>query len=124
MYVMGKFATAIVLSLIASGVNSDCLSEAERYLQQATLDVDCDTEPAACRGAFDLGAPKSREVFESLHRQMSACSGLVSATRDKGVNHPDFYDAWEFRFQDGAIVVSIKDKAALGATYLVLRRLP
>lgn len=86
--------------------------------------ADCGHEALACRWTFDLGAPGSRTLFEDMRVGMGACSDLDAAERDQGVNHPDFYDAWVFPMVSLRVMVSIKDKSALGETYVVLRLLP
>ncbi len=90
---------------------------------------DCAMSPeggahTACRWEFDLGNAPSRQAFAGLADRLDACPGLLAAERDQGVNHPDFYDAWHYRFDTSEITLSIKDKAALGATYVVLRLRP
>ena len=37
---------------------------------------------------------------------------------DQGVNHPDFYAARRYEMAEGAVTVSVKDKAALGGTFV------
>ena len=86
--------------------------------------ADCGSEPGVCRWTFQLGDAASRETYEALRVGIRACGEPMSAIRDQGVNHPDFYDAWVYRFDDGGLSLSIKDKAALGETYVVLRHLP
>jgi len=82
---------------------------------------ECDGEERACRWTFTLGADGSRTLFDELRSRLEACPDMAGMTRDQGVNHPDFYDAWIFQFADAALSVSIKDKAALGQTFVVLR---
>ena len=108
------------LILAAGTAGAECLSGT----LEAASGFDCKSEPGACRATFDLGVPASRETYEALRREIATCPGLVAAEQDQGVNHPDFYDAWAYTLPDGAMTLSIKDKSALGKTFVVLRRLP
>ena len=85
--------------------------------------ADCESEAQACRWSFELGDTGSRGLFKDLVDSIGACSTLTSKLHDTGVNHPDFYDAWVFDFPTGSLSVSLKDKSALGQTFVVLRRL-
>lgn len=121
---MRNIVTASFLGLTATSAGADCLSDAELYAMKVVQGFDCDTEPGVCRGAFALGAPESRRIFEATRQHLAACPGLRQAVRDRGVNHPDFYDAWTFSFSGGALSLSLKDKSALGQSFVVMRRLP
>ena len=74
-----------------------------------------------CRWKFGHRSLSSRRAFDRLIFQLKRCPRLTGSTRDAAVNHPDFYDAWEFRFEGFKAAVSLKDKSALGATFVVLR---
>ena len=62
----------------------------------------------------------SRGSFEALTQKLATCTD-VPPVRDQGVNHPDFYDAWAFIIDGAPVTLSIKDKTALGKTFVVLR---
>ena len=96
------------------------LSVAE-FLPERFGEPDCAAEEQACRWRFDLGRPVSRDAFEVLRGHLADCPDLIGQVRDAGVNHPDFYDAWLFRFATGALTLSVKDKHALGSTFVTLR---
>ncbi|NNE78647.1 MAG: hypothetical protein HKN18_00105 [Silicimonas sp.] len=121
---MGRIGFALAFCLLAGGAKAQCLTPAEAYVLDAGAEVDCETEPDACRWTFDLGAPVSRELFEVLRARLAECPNLRAASRDQGVNHPDFYDAWVFRFAREAFSLSIKDKSGLRRTFVVLRQVP
>lgn len=93
--------------------------------QEVSVNVlaDCESEAMACKWQFELGETESRALFRDLVTKIDGCAVPLSKMQDKGVNHPDFYDAWIFAFPDGGLSVSLKDKAALRQTFVVLRRL-
>ena len=99
-----------------------CLAGGSALAQCAvdTSAADCASEPGACRWTFDLGTPQSRDIYDGLRAALAGCSD-ARPERDQGVNHPDFYDAWAFQIDGARVTLSIKDKSALGKTYVVLR---
>ena len=117
---MKGIIASIILASMATAADGKCLSDPLLYVLQVVSGFDCETEPGVCRGTFDLGAPQSRSDFEALTKRLTACAS-AAPVRDKGVNHPDFYDAWAFAVEGGEITLSIKDKSALGKTFVVLR---
>lgn len=120
-----KTVLAVAISVFALPAGADCTRlEAYQGATPAGITADCDTEPGACRWSFALGDPTSRALFENMRMQLDACPGRIGIEQDKGVNHPDFYDAWIFEFGDTALSVSLKDKAALKKTFVVVRSLP
>lgn len=112
---------AIALWLVAGPALADCALPKTFALGST---ADCGSEPDVCRWTFALGDAASRANYDDLQSRIKACAVPINATRDQGVNHPDFYDAWIYEFEDGRLSVSIKDKSALGQTFVVLRRLP
>ena len=70
-----------------------------------------------------LGDEMSRTVYDKVVASYKTCSDWQSVEQDKGVNHPDYYDAWMFHGDVGGFSVSIKDKSVLGKTFVVLRLL-
>lgn len=75
----------------------------------------------ACRWAFPYRAPEANTAFSRLLDEVAACGGAPSATADAPVNHPDSYDLRLFDFRGDMIAVSLKDKGALGETFVFLR---
>lgn len=81
---------------------------------------DCDVTGKAghCRWTFAFRAPEAQALFSQLV-DGAACWDLE---RDEGVNHPDSYDAVLVSTANGAVRISIKDKAALGQTLVFVSR--
>lgn len=72
-----------------------------------------------CTWAFQHRDADAYEVFEELGQKLESCIGDDAVlSDDQGVNHPDFYDARIFRLDDVKVAISVKDKSALGATYV------
>lgn len=72
-----------------------------------------------CTWEFQHRDVSAYEVFEELGQQLKSCvGGDAILSNDQGVNHPDFYDARIFQLDDVKVAVSVKDKSALGATYV------
>ena len=80
-----------------------------------------ETELQVCRWTYSLRDDRSRSLFETLRKRFSECPELLQAYHDVGVNHPDTYDAWEFIIADLKVVIALKDKSALDATFVTLR---
>ena len=76
----------------------------------------------SCRWAFALQDPRGREIYDALARRLMACA--KSWEHDTGVNHPDSYLAITIKLEENALRLSLKDKAALDATYLFYTRNP
>ena len=122
-----KLLVPFILFVASGPADAKCpldWAAARQTAVATTPKADCTFENHACRWSFDLGVPQSRQVFETLRADLAQCPDLIDATRDDGVNHPDFYDAWAFRFPGMALSLSIKDKSALESTFVVLRALP
>lgn len=119
---------ALIFLCIAGAARAGCdanLAQGpEAMLRDLAETADCITEPGLCRWTYVLGDAASRQTYEKALGRLRTCTDLTEATRDQGVNHPDFYDAWAFRWSGGALTLSIKDKSALDATFVVLRVLP
>lgn len=78
-------------------------------------------ERTVCGWQFALADPESRRAFAGTAARVGQCAGLQSRQRDRGVNHPDFYDAWLYRFAAQRVSLAIKDKSALKSTLVTLR---
>ena len=75
-----------------------------------------------CAWPFAYRSDEAQAAFDGILSEVRKCLGADAiVSRDQGVNHPDFYDLREFRFQRGEVGVSIKDKGALQQTYVFLR---
>lgn len=75
-----------------------------------------------CAWVFALRAPEAEAFFDGMARAAMACAGAkTGVTNTPAVNHPDSYDLRQFRLDGVTLSVSIKDKAALGRTYVFIR---
>lgn len=77
---------------------------------------------SVCQWEFDYRGPAAAQAFDRFTRLLSDCfQGRAREIRDQGVNHPDFYDLRQYRLDNAAVSVSIKDKGALRKTFVFLR---
>ena len=78
-----------------------------------------------CVWKFPLQSPDAAQKFRDIEGILKECmrSG-TAAKRDKGVNHPDFYDAAQFLLENAKVTLSIKEKSTLQNTFISLRILP
>lgn len=75
-----------------------------------------------CRWRFGFRDAAAAETFAALNRDLPEClGGAATAATDKPVNHPDTYDQRRYRTGAAEIAVSLKDKSALGVTYVFLQ---
>lgn len=72
-----------------------------------------------CGWAFDYRDAAAIDAFTQGLASLEGC--FVQTTPDQDVNHPDFYDLRLFEADGQEIGMSLKDKAALGQTYVFLR---
>lgn len=94
---------------------------------------------ATCRFSTDISGAKSTNCSwaypyrsEAAAREFAAMLDAVAGcavradddAADAPVNHPDSYELHLFRAAGGEIGLSLKDKAALDATYIFLRTTP
>lgn len=78
-----------------------------------------------CGWAFPYREAPAQKAFQQLLSEVTACAeGNQASLADQHVNHPDYYDLQTFQLNDREIGVSLKDKAALGETYVFLRVSP
>lgn len=75
-----------------------------------------------CTWQFPYRAAGAHGTFDAFNRTLRECLGdPAPSSRDQRVNHPDFYDLRQYRFDEVEVAVSIKDKSALQKTHLFLR---
>lgn len=74
-----------------------------------------------CRWEFDLGRGGSRTLFDTLSARMEACIATGNIARDPGVNHPDSYRALILNRSRHVLTLVLKDKSALGQSFVTLR---
>ncbi|MCP4317398.1 MAG: hypothetical protein GY789_15630 [Hyphomicrobiales bacterium] len=92
-----------------------------------TLDdaADCTISPLQngsaynCVWEYPLKAPDAYRKFSAIGQNLQTCIGdRATVLKDKGVNHPDFYDARRYQMERANVTVSIKDKSALNSTFV------
>jgi hypothetical protein len=58
-------------------------------------------------------------TFKALGQELESCIGdRAVLSDDQNVNHPDFYEARMFLLDQAKVSVSVKDKSALGSTFV------
>jgi hypothetical protein len=70
-----------------------------------------------CAWEFAYRAEAALSTFVAFDAELAACFDTTSQ-HDQGVNHPDFYDLREYAVEGAVVRVSLKDKGALGLTYV------
>ncbi len=59
--------------------------------------------------------------FDRFVGSLRQCFGRIAKEHvDRNVNHPDFYAARRYEMAQGEVKVSVKDKAALGSTFVFI----
>jgi hypothetical protein len=75
-----------------------------------------------CAWAFPYRSDAARTAFAALNSSVGTClSSPVRTDTDQRLNHPDSYDLRLYEADRARLSLSIKDKAALGKTYVFLR---
>ncbi len=83
------------------------------------------TQSLHCGWGFDYRAPAAQAQFDAGLAALSDCLGEDAAVQpDQMVNHPDFYDQRVYTTPSGELGLSLKDKAALGQSFVFLRIAP
>ena len=98
-------------------------------LVAAVDEVHCQTylsqsgsEGASCAWTFPYRAKEAVEFYDRARREIARCHLKAPASAsDLRVNHPDSYDLEEFVGEDGTMSVSLKDKGALGNSFVFIR---
>ena len=70
-----------------------------------------------CAWEFAYRAEAALSTFVAFDTELAACFDVASQ-HDQGVNHPDFYDLREYAVTGAVVRVSLKDKGALGLSYV------
>lgn len=73
-----------------------------------------------CRWSFPFRADAAAAKFKALDALTHRCLDLSPAAPEDGVNHPDTYVQHLYRSGDVKIALSLKDKSALGQTFVFL----
>ncbi|MDH3665933.1 MAG: hypothetical protein OEN23_03295 [Paracoccaceae bacterium] len=113
----------VMLRLIEAARNGEALRPAPRGAEECGRSVNLAGQTAVhCAWAFALRAPEARAFFDGVAGSVTTCFGTeIKPIRDLGVNHPDSYDLRQYRIEDVTLSISLKDKAALGKTYVFAR---
>ncbi|MEM7243026.1 MAG: hypothetical protein AAF429_12650 [Pseudomonadota bacterium] len=75
-----------------------------------------------CQWSFPLRDPAALSFFEEFEANALACLPLGEPLApDQQVNHPDTYALKQYPFKDGVLNLSLKDKGALGRSFVFLR---
>lgn len=99
-------------------------SDLQKPLANLGPGVECEATESdlqVCIWTFNLGSETSRTMLNLLHDRIAACPDVVGIIHDVGVNHPDYYDAWQFNFDGYRVVLSLEDKSSLSASLVTLR---
>ncbi len=124
----GQLASAdincgVMLRLVEATQTGKALKPAPQNAEECGLSATLAGQTAVhCAWAFALRASEARVFFDGMVGSVTTCFGNeIAPIRDLGVNHPDSYDLRQYRFEDVTLSLSLKDKAALGKTYVFLR---
>lgn len=75
-----------------------------------------------CAWEFPYRAKHAYDTFEEFVREMNECIGQHATLHtDQSVNHPDYYSLRRYEMEQAAVSVSVKDKSALGSTFVFIR---
>ncbi|WP_120499236.1 hypothetical protein [Roseovarius sp. EL26] len=75
-----------------------------------------------CQQAYPYRAADATSRFMELNRDISEClQSQAVVSQDQTVNHPDFYDLYQYNLDQVTVSVSLKDKASLQQTFVFLR---
>ncbi len=72
-----------------------------------------------CHWEFALRHVAAQATFDAFDQELKSCFGsYAKIIKDQNVNHPDFYDKNTYWLNDVSITLSLKDKNALGKTFV------
>ena len=72
-----------------------------------------------CTWEFRHRDAEAYMTFKALGQELESCIGdRAVLSDDQNVNHPDFYEARMFLLDQAKVSVSVKDKSALGSTFV------
>ena len=77
-----------------------------------------------CQWSHSFRSDAAQAAFDDLGETVAACFPAAKAVRDQPVNHPDFYDLRSYDLGGTELALSLKDKAALGKTFVFLHVRP
>ena len=74
-----------------------------------------------CRWDYAYRDERAYAEFWRFVDSLRQCLGRMAREHvDRNVNHPDFYAARRYEMTEGAVTVSVKDKAAMGSTFVFI----
>lgn len=90
-----------------------------------TSDCSVYVDPAralyVCQWEYPLGDPEAESQYDSLSKRVAECVGnTTSEQADARVNHPDLWASTYFATPYGEVSVSLKDKNALGRSFVTV----
>ena len=72
-----------------------------------------------CTWEFRHRDAEAYMTFKALGQELQSCIGdRAILSDDQNVNHPDFYESRMFLLDQAKVSVSVKDKSALGSTFI------
>ena len=75
-----------------------------------------------CTWMFAYREAGAYGTFGTFNRSLQECFGeRAELSRDRSVNHPDYYDQRQYQLGQVKVTLSIKDKSALRNTYVFVR---
>ncbi len=74
-----------------------------------------------CRWVYAYRDKRAYDDYDGFAGSLRQCFGAMAKEHvDRNVNHPDFYAARRYVMAQGEVKVSVKDKAALGSTFVFI----
>ena len=75
-----------------------------------------------CGWEFPHRAEQAYDTFDEFVRKVDDCIGRHATVHsDQSVNHPDYYASRRYETERAEVSVSVKDKGALGSTFIFIR---
>jgi hypothetical protein len=75
-----------------------------------------------CGWEFPYRAQHAYDTFDEFVRGVNECIGQHATLHtDRSVNHPDYYALRRYETEQADVSVSVKDKGALGSTFVFIR---
>ena len=75
-----------------------------------------------CTWTFPLRAQRATDSFDAFAGKLDGClAQRATIHNDRSVNHPDSYTARRYDLEQAEVSLSVKDKAALGNTFIFIR---
>ncbi|MCK0151925.1 hypothetical protein MWU54_17915 [Marivita sp. S6314] len=75
-----------------------------------------------CSWSFPLRADAARQRFDEMSALLRSCADGPVTMQGAAVNHPDSYDQLTAQVGGQEVSLSLKDKGALGRSFVFLRR--